>query len=97
MEIVISQSTNKTKAYDAVINVSKVISFGDYYYSDFTKHNDPERKALHINRDSNEDWSKYNIASPAWMSICVSWETPTLKGEADDANKTYKDVKFSSK
>ena len=43
---------------------------------------------------SKEDWSKSNIASPAWMSRYILWGKPTLKGTVDNANKQYKGVKF---
>ena len=94
MEIVISSSTNKNKKYDAVIDGKKKISFGASGYSDFTKHKNTDRKEAYIARHSKEDWSKSNIASPAWMSRYILWEKPTLKGAVDNANKKYKDVKF---
>jgi hypothetical protein len=94
MEVVITKSSKKSKKYDAVINGSKTISFGDSSYQDYTKHKDPQRKEAYIARHSKEDWSKSNIASPAWMSRYILWEKPTLKGAIDNANKKYKDVKF---
>lgn len=94
MDVVISPSKNKNKKFDAVINGSKTISFGDPKYKDFTTHKDPKRRENYISRHSKEDWSKSNIASPAWMSRYILWEKPTLKGAVDNANKKYKDVKF---
>ena len=94
MEIVISASTNKKNKYDAVIDGKKKISFGASGYSDFTMHKDTDRKEAYIARHSKEDWSKSNIASPAWMSRYILWEKPTLKGAVDNANKKYKDDKF---
>ena len=94
MEIVISSSTNKHKKYDAVIDGKKNISFGASGYSDFTKHGDLLRRDSYIKRHPKEDWSKSNIASPAWVSRYIMWEKPTLKGAVDNANKTYKYVKF---
>ena len=40
MEIVISKSTNRNTKYDAVINGSKKISFGDPLHEYFTNHKD---------------------------------------------------------
>ncbi len=94
MEIVISPSKNKKKKFDAIIDGTKTISFGASGHSDYTKHKDPQRKEAYIARHSKEDWSKSNIASPAWMSRYILWEKPTLKGAVDNANKKYKDVKF---
>ena len=90
MEIVISSSTNKNKKFDAVIDGKKKISFGASGYSDFTKHQDLLRRDTSIKRHSKEDWSKSNIASPAWMSRYILWEKPTLKGAVDNANKNIK-------
>ena len=83
MEIVISKSTNiyiYIYKFDATINGAKNISFGDSNYSDFTKHKDSQRKDNYINHHKKEDWSKSNIASPAWMSRHIIWEKQTLKG-----------------
>ena len=94
MEIVITKSKKSDKKYDARINGEKTVSFGATGYSDYTKHKDKDRKEAYIARHKNEDWSKSNIASPAWMSRYILWEKPTLKGAVDNANKKYKDVKF---
>ena len=94
MEVVITKSKKPDKKYDAVIDGKKKISFGASGYSGFTKHQDLLRRDSYIKRHSKEDWSKSNIASPAWMSRYILWEKPTLKGAVDNANKKYKDVKF---
>ena len=94
MNIEISKSNRSDKKFKAVIDGNKTIHFGSSAHSDFTKHKDPERKERYIKRHSNEDHSKSNIASPAWMSRFILWEKPTLKGAVDNANKKYKDVNF---
>ena len=43
MDIVISKSDKKNK-YDAVINGTKTVSFGQKGASDYTKHKDTDRK-----------------------------------------------------
>ena len=88
------KSNISDKKFKAVIDGKKTIHFGSSAHSDFTKHKDPERKERYIKRHSNEDHSKSNIASPAWMSRFILWEKPTLKGAVDNANKKYKDVNF---
>ena len=93
MEIIIKKSTNINKKFDAVIDGKKKISFGDPKYQDFTTHKDPKRRENYISRHSKEDWSKSNVASPAWMSRFILWEKPTLKGAIDNANEKYKDIK----
>ena len=47
-------------------------------------------KKLILKRHSKEDWSKSNIASPAWMGRYISWEKPTLKGAVDSAKRNIK-------
>ena len=97
MEIIIKKSTNINKKFDAIIDGKKKISFGDPKYQDFTTHKDPKRRENYISRHSKEDWSKSNVASPAWMSRFILWEKPTLKGAIDNANEKYKDIKFKYK
>ena len=65
MNIEISKSNTSDKKLKAVIDGKKTVHFGQAGASEFTKHKDPERKANYINRHSNEDWSKSNVASPA--------------------------------
>ena len=97
MEVVITPSKNKNKKYKAIINGQKEIHFGHSQYQDFTTHKDPKRRENYISRHSKEDWSKSNVASPAWMSRFILWEKPTLKGAIDNANEKYKDIKFKYK
>ena len=49
-EIIISKSKNKDKKYDARIDGKKTVSFGSAGSSDFTKHEDTERKQRYLNR-----------------------------------------------
>ena len=51
MEIVITKSKNSSKKkYDARIDGSKTVSFGEKGASDFTKHKDKDRKEAYIAR-----------------------------------------------
>ena len=74
MDIVITKSHNPKKKFDDIINGNKHISFGAAGYSDYTKHKDEKRKQLYIQRHSKEDWTKQNIASPAWLSRYILWD-----------------------
>ena len=85
------------KKLKAVIDGKKTIHFGQAGANDFTKHKDLERKANYISRHSNEDWSKSNVASPAFMSRWVTWHKPTLQASVNDLNKRYKDINFKLK
>ena len=97
MQVVISPSKNKNKKYKAVVNNEKTVHFGDSRYQDYTQHKNHKRKENYISRHSNEDWSKSNIASPAFLSRFVLWEKPTLQGSINNLNNKYKDVKFKLK
>ena len=97
IEIVIQKSHNPKKKYDAILNGSKTISFGAVGYEDYTIHKDEKRKQNYIKRHSNEDWSRNNLESPAWMSRYILWENKTLTEAIKHANAMYRDVKFQLK
>ena len=97
MNIEISKSNKSGKKIKAIIDNKKTIHFGDSAYSDYTKHKDPERKNNYISRHSNEDHSKSNIASAAFMSRHILWNKPSIQSSINDLNKRYKDVKFKYK
>ena len=97
MNIQISPSNKVGKKLKAVINNSKIIHFGDSAYSDYTKHKDPKRKQNYISRHSNEDHTKSNIASAAFMSRHVLWNKPSIQSSINDLNRKYKDVNFKYK
>ena len=97
MEVIISKSNNKNKKYKAEIDGKKTVHFGHSSYQDFTQHKDPKRKENYISRHSNEDWSKTNIASPAFMSRYVLCEKPTIEKSIQNLNNKYKNVKFKYK
>ena len=44
MEVVITKSINNNNKFDALINGSETISFGDSNYQDYTRHKDTDRK-----------------------------------------------------
>ena len=94
IDILIRKSHNPKKKYDAVVNGNKIISFGATGYEDYTIHHDDRRKKNQIKRHSNEDWSRSNLESAAWMSRYILWEKPSLKEAVANANRIYRDVKF---
>ncbi len=94
INIVIQKSKNVSKKYDAVINGDKTISFGASGYSDFTLHKDPVRRTSYIKRHSNEDWSRADLLSAAWLSRYILWEKPSLEEAIRNANQKYNDVHF---
>ena len=94
INVIIKKSTNNNKKFDAYFP-DKKISFGAAGYSDYTIHKDPVRRQSYIKRHSNEDWSRANLLSPAWLSRYVLWEKPSLEEAIKNANQKYKDVHFT--
>ena len=97
INVVIQKSSNPKKKYEAVFNVVKTVSFGANGYQDYTMHHDDKRKQNYISRHSNEDWTRSNIESAAWLSRWILWEKPTIQQAITHANKMYQGVKFHLK
>ena len=98
MEIVISPSTKKNKKYDARIDGSKTVSFGQKMASDFTKHKNPDRKEAYIARHkNNENWGASGAKTAGFYSKHVLWNKPTLKESIDDINKRFKGLNVKMK
>ena len=55
---------------------------------------DEKRKQNYIKRHSNEDWTRQNVASPAWLSRWILWEKKTIREAIRHANTMYRDVQF---
>ena len=97
INVVIQKSNNPKKKYDAVFNGTKTVSFGASGYQDYTTHHDDKRKQNYISRHSNEDWTRGNIESAAWLSRWILWEKPTIQQAITHANKMYQGVWFTLK
>ena len=93
MQVVISKSTRAGRKYQATAN-NKTVHFGAVGYESYIDHKDPKRKSSYISRHSNEDHSRANIMSPAFMSRWVLWEKPSKKSAIANLNRKYKGVKF---
>ena len=98
MEVVISPSKKKSKKFDALINGSKTVSFGEKGASDFTKHKDKDRKERYIDRHKkNENWNASGAKTAGFYSKHVLWNKPTLKASIDDINKRFKGLNVKMK
>ena len=98
MEVIISKSKKPDKKYDARINGSKTVSFGQKMASDFTKHKDKYRKEAYIARHkNNEDWTKSGVKTAGFYSRWITWNKPTLKESIDDINKRFKNLNIKMK
>ena len=91
MEIVLTKFKKPDKKYDARIDGTKTISFGQKGASDFTKHKNTDRKDRYIDRhNKNEDWTKSGAKSAGFYSRWITWNKPTLKAGIDGINKRLK-------
>ena len=99
MDVVITKSKSSSKKkYDALVNGSKTVSFGQKGASDFTKHNDKDRKERYIDRHkAREDWTKSGVKTAGFYSKHVLWNKPTLKESIDDINKRFKNLNIKMK
>lgn len=85
MEINIIISPRKTKKYRAILKKKK-IDFGAKGMSDFTIHNDPERKQRYLDRHrKNEDWTDINTAG--YWARWALWNKDTLERSLADIEK----------
>ena len=76
------------KKYRARFSDGSHTDFGAAGYSDFTKHNDEERKQRYLARHKkNETWSEPSSAGS--LSRYVLWNKPTLTASINDYKKKF--------
>ena len=98
MIVEISKSNKSDKKLKAVINDNKTIHFGSFSHSDFTKHNDPKRKELYINRHKErENWTKSGVDTAGFYAKHILWGEKTIEKSIDKLNNKYKDITFKYK
>lgn len=96
VKVIIKKSTNSKKKYMAIFydgkehkNKIKTTHFGASGMSDYTKHNDPERKARYMKRhQKRENWNDYMSAGS--LSRYILWGETTLKKSIDVYKKKFK-------
>ena len=82
MEVVLNKSKKPDKKYDARIDGSKTVGFGQKGASDFTKHKKSDRKEIYIDRHKkNEDWIKSGAKAAGFYSKYVFLEKAYFKNE----------------
>ena len=94
INVVIQKSAKPGKKYDAMFNGTKTISFGASGYQGYTIHHDEKRKQNYIKRHRDEDWSRGNLESAAFLSRYILWEKPSLREAIQHVNTMYKDIHF---
>ena len=89
MQIILSKSTRADKKYMVKIQ-NKTIHFGSSAHSDYTIHNDPERKRRYIARHkAREKWTKSGIKTAGFWSKHLLWNKPTLSASIRDINNKF--------
>ena len=85
MEVVLTKYNKPDKKYDARIDGTKTVSFGQKGASDYTKHKNKDRKDQYIDRHkSREYWTKSGAKAAGFYSRWITWNKPTLKASVDD-------------
>ena len=98
MDVVLPKSKKPDKQYDARIDGSKTVGFGQTGASDFTKHKNPDRKEAYLARHkNNEDWIKSGATTAGFWSANFLWNKPTVKASVDDLNKRLEGLNVKMK
>ena len=98
MEVVITKSKKPDKKYDARIDGTKTVSFGQKGASDFTKHKNTDRKEAYIARHKkNENHGISGVKTAGFWAANALWNKPTLKESIDDINKRFKNLNIKMK
>ena len=96
MKVVIQKSSRTGKKWQAS-DGKRTVHFGASGHQDFTQRGDETRRKSYIQRHSNEDWSKSNMMSPAFMSRWILWEKKSIAAAIRNLNEKYTDVSFHLK
>ena len=98
MEVVLTKSKKPDKKYDARIDGTKTVSFGQKGASDSTKHKDSYRKKRYIDRHKkNEDWGGSGAEAAGFYTKHVLWNKLTLKASIDDINERFRNLNVKMK
>ena len=98
MEVVLTKYKKPDKKYDARIDGTKTVSFGQKGASDYTKHTHKYRTYQYIDRhNAREDWTKSGATTAGFYSKHVLWNRPTLKASVDDFDKRLNHLNVNMK
>ena len=94
MRVVISDSERAGKKLQATVG-GRVVHFGAAGMSDYTKHQDPERKRRYLARHrEREDWTRSGVETPGFYAKHVLWNKPSIKQSVADLNRRYRSIEF---
>ena len=85
----LNRSWKSDKKYMVTIG-NKTIHFGQHGMSDFTKHHDPLRKKLYLQRHvSREDWTKHGIDTAGFWSRWLLWNKPSKRESIANLSRRF--------
>ena len=91
--VIIRPSKKADKKYDAIINGTSTVSFGQKSASDFRQHGDEDRKQRYIKRhEKNEDWTDPMTAG--FYSRWLLWNKSTLFESIEDVKRRFPNIKI---
>lgn len=81
-------STRKDKKWMAIFEDGTVTHFGSKGMSDFTIHNEEDRRQLYLKRHmKNENWNDYKSAGA--LSRWILWNKPTIQASLKDYKRRF--------
>jgi hypothetical protein len=99
MSYKLEPSTRSGKKWMITTPEGKKVHFGAAGMSDYTKHQDPERKENYIKRHAGnmpqgltsrrEDWTKSGLDTAGFWSRWLTWNLPTLQASISDIEDRF--------
>lgn len=81
-------STRKDKKWMAIFKDGTITHFGSKGMSDFTIHNEEDRRQLYLKRHmKNENWNDYK--SSGALSRWILWNKPTIQASLKDYKRRF--------
>ena len=90
MNIIIKPSNKPDKNMQQLL-IIKILHFGAAGVSEFTKHQDTERKQGYIKRQQKAE-NQSNPQTAGFMSRLILWERLTLKDAAGNVSRKFKKI-----
>lgn len=82
MKVTLIKSPKREKKWRILFENGKHVDFGQKGYSDYTKHKNPSRMHLYLERHRHmgETWTAKGIYSAGFWARWLLWSKPTLPG-----------------
>ena len=91
MKVRLIKSPKPLKKWRVVFEDGAHVDFGQKGYSDFTKHKDPSRMKLYLQRHGRmgETWSRKGLKTAGFWSRWLLWSEPTIQGAKSLIHKKF--------